>query len=974
MHHDIPRTIAGVIGLGATETTTWHALRRFEQVALPIIETIWTPDQITEAQFWSMFHAVRYRGRRMALDTQRKHAIAQLRATLGDDAGPCAAALVLHPQLWAHSYESDYHHIRRRVEGQLLTILALDLLSETPFPDRASAIARRIVDIALGSSPMGEPNLAECVNLLLTLEPAAGAALLDTLTAGDYPAAWRAALDLAQIATLPDLPAELTSPQHKSPQQRLSYLWQQQGNTLVLPLIQRRFNQGQLNPTAFQRFITALPQSLPILNHTVAGKPTLWHGGTDVIEEPLRSELARLTNAAIWPLVSDLRPETWPTLQRLSDLRGGRFLLRLLEEIDRLGLTRLTRRSDDNQLAGVIQHLLSVTSRRPDEDDAALVPLLRQIGHQALQVALPHTPAFTAPLCMALGWEAALPLITTLRRLEGQEPNASTDPTVGVIHSAELRSLADAVEPQQLTALLEVYARELPTAITLLQAARGENRSDLRRQLGRRKPLAARALGLLPLTAPNELEQRYLMLTRFRQEVGSSPAGRRPYERAAAEAGLRNLALNAGYSDLTRLELAMEARIGASTTAIGRVWQIEGYTLTLELHEGAPALRIDNGKRTLKRRPALISRDYAFREVQATLAAAQDQSRRYRDALVEVMRNNDPLSPEELDLLRANPIAADQLSRLVLIDAAGAVGCYCPEGQSLAGLDGKRVPISGAVHVAHPYTLAQLGLLEAWQTAIVQRRIVQPFKQVFRELYVLTSAEIAAGYASGRLAGRRIRTRQALAILSNLGWVIDGANVERPSYHHGIAAHMVINDGGADDGINETTSVTGEVCFWPLHLEEWRPNVERRIPLTDIPPLVLSEALRDLDMVTAVAYVGEEGTASREVLQRRGELVQRLADAAGLRGVRVEERAVLVQGALAGYRVNLATGATFLTNGQYLCIVPAPKDQKAIYLPFADGGEPLTSEIISKVLLLSNDHQIRDPSILSQIGALRQAA
>jgi hypothetical protein len=77
---------------------------------------------------------------------------------------------------------------------------------------------------------------------------------------------------------------------------------------------------------------------------------------------------------------------------------------------------------------------------------------------------------------------------------------------------------------------------------------------------------------------------------------------------------------------------------------------------------------------------------------------------------------------------------------------------------------------------------------------------------------------------------------------------------------------------------------------------------------------------------------------------------------------------------LASYRIHLATGAIYLESGQYLCIVSNPKERKAIYLPFEDGGEPVTSEIISKVLLLAHDTGITDTTILAQIAPLRQAA
>jgi hypothetical protein len=114
--------------------------------------------------------------------------------------------------------------------------------------------------------------------------------------------------------------------------------------------------------------------------------------------------------------------------------------------------------------------------------------------------------------------------------------------------------------------------------------------------------------------------------------------------------------------------------------------------------------------------------------------------------------------------------------------------------------------------------------------------------------------------------------------------------------------------------------------------------------------------------------------SAQEVLRQRGELVRATVAALGLGQVHVDEPHVFVRGTLAGYRIHLATGAIYLDSGQYLCIVPTPKERKAIYLPFDEGGEPVTSEIISKVLLLSYDTSITHTTIMAQIAPLRQAA
>ncbi|NTV62436.1 MAG: hypothetical protein HGA65_02720 [Oscillochloris sp.] len=694
MQHDITASVAETIGLGATDAVTWQRLRRFERTALPIIREIWGIEAVEERALWPMMHTT-HRSEDAVVEERRvATAVTRLQAICGADMGLCAAALAFHTQLWLPAYERSYHDLRRRVAGHLLLTLANACLV-APFPGRATAIARRIIDIALLTEVSTPPALSACVALLLDREPDAGAPLLDALTCGDDTAAWIAALALAEYRAIPTASATMVALHAESPAIRLGRLWREQGASVVVALLRRLHRLHRLDGFAFQRLLVVLPDSLGTLDRVLAGHSNSWYAASEPVEEPLRADLVRLLDVAVWPLVSDLRPETWPVLRQLSTLRGGRFLLRLLEEVDRLGLTRLSARSDDSAGPGaLLHHLLEVIERRPDEDEAALVLLLRQLRTSALVLALPHAPAFTRPLCVALGWEAALPLITTLRRLESQGVDRSVDSADGVIAASDLRALVAPLDPQQCEALLTAFATTCPSAITLLRAALGQNRSELRRQLGRRKLLAVRALGLLPITGPDELRQRYLLLARVRQEAGTGSVNRRPYERAAATAGLRNLALNAGYSDVSRLEWAMEAQIGTEATTIGRSWQIEGYTLTLELCAGVPALCTYKGTRALKRRPAVVTRDYAFKEVQAALDAALAQARRYRDALVAAMCHSEPLSVEELALLQTNPIAVGQLERLVLVDATGVMGFYCADDQSLEGLHGERVRLS----------------------------------------------------------------------------------------------------------------------------------------------------------------------------------------------------------------------------------------------------------------------------------------
>ncbi len=947
--------LQSLLGISATDDTLWRELRQFETAALPLIGQLWDLDAVQNGAYWRIIHPSEEAARQR--HKQRiAQAIKQIRAALGAaTAERGAAAIYLHPQLWQAAYtrSRSYYSSRGHAEMQLLDQIAHASVTAHPPADWAQRLARRIVALCNAHNIGDGPDLALCVGFLVGCSPTIAGPTLDALTAGDWRGAWRAVLALSGHNQPPAV-------------ERLRDLWLERGSQHTIVLLRRLFDRGRLDSAVFGHFLTTLPHSLTMINAHLAY--SVAHPPSSQSDQAFLALLERLTNAVLWTLVSDFRPEMWPTLGNIRYLTGGRYLLRLAEEVERHGLAPLRATGyGHDRVANVLVELFSNLHRRSDDDPAALTGLLRQLSVPTLLAVLPHASEYQPELCAALDWPNIAPLLALLTRLETPDPSRSADPSVGVVRREEVLNVLGAVDDFHLQSLLATFEHHTPAAVTLVRAVLGLNRKELRRLFGRRNQLAARALPLLPLEQPNDVLERYLLLMRFIQDANSSAAGRKNYERAAARAGLSNLALHAGYADATRLEWAMADQLGSETIALGRSWEIEGYTLTLTLRDHKPALDVRNGERSLKRAPVAVTRDYAYREVRTTLETAQDQLRRYRTAFLEAMRSDQPLSGEELALLRRNPLAVSLLERLVLLDESGACGLFRAADSTLEGTHGERVPISGAVRIAHPYTLLQHEWLADWQAEIVRREIVQPFKQVFREVYVITPAELEAAFASARLAGRQLKGRQAAAVLANLGWLVDGASVRKPLYALGYAAHFETGSyGGYANDDDDASATTGRLEFWPLKYAHTKG--ERRIDLATIPPLVFSEIMRDLDMVTVIAHQSEEYGTSKEVLQQRADLVRATVAALGLRQVEVEVPHVLVHGSLTSYRIHLATGAIYLANGQYLCIVPSPKKRSAIYLPFEEGGEPISSEIISKVLLLANDARISDASIVAQIA------
>lgn len=945
-----------LLGPTAIDDEVWEAIRAFEQAALPIIEAQW-PAAEREGQYaWAVLNP-RTAAKREEFAQRREAAADAIEAGLGaEGAARCAAVLFTHPQLWQPAYSAGRHYSPAPgyiVQG-LISAVAEQCLKRRQPPEWPALLAQCLLAVCAIPSSSEAPDFHTCLGRLADADPGLADPLFDALLAQDWGGAW-------------DYLSGLAGYEYPRRADRLQAIWLERGAQSAKRIVRRLHERGLLDAACFRRLLDHLPGSFGVVNGMLSG----WAQVAPELpgDLALAAALQPLVDAALWELLCDVRPETWPTLGQIHFLSGGKLFLRLIEETDQQGLLFVRGHWGHKRIEDVLGRLIQTVRRRPDDDAAELTRLLAAFRPETLLAALPCAKDYRPELCAALAWPGADELLGLLERITQSSPDHNADPAKGVVHRAEIMNLAQRMDAAQLESLLGAFAPHQAAAVTFVRAALGVNRKEIRRLLGRRNQLAARAFGLLPLESPEELMQRYLKLAAFYREANSSAAGRKAYERAAAQAGLTNLAWQAGFADATRLEWAMQDRLGADTLAVGRTWEIEGYTLRLALDAGGPRLEVRNGERLLKRTPAAVTRDFDYREVRATVEQAKEQERRYKLAFGEAMRRDQPFGPEELDLLCRNPLAANLLGRLVLIDEAGACGLLRADERALEGTHGELVRITGSARIAHAYALAREGLLADWQTEIVRRAIVQPFRQIFRELYLLTPAEVTAQHSSARLAGRRLKGRQASAVLANLGWLVGGSQVRKPFYELGFEARFDTGaydwhayDDDADDG-----ATTGLLEFWPLAWQ--RDREEQRLPLDQIPPLVLSEVLRDLDMVTVIAHQSDEHGTSKEVLAQRADLVRALISALGLRQARVEEPYVYVEGSLTSYRIHLTTAAIYLASGQYLCIVPSAKQQKSLYLPFDEGRESVGSEVVSKMLLLLNDASINDQTIRRQIVA-----
>jgi len=249
----------------------------------------------------------------------------------------------------------------------------------------------------------------------------------------------------------------------------------------------------------------------------------------------------------------------------------------------------------------------------------------------------------------------------------------------------------------------------------------------------------------------------------------------------------------------------------------------------------------------------------------------------------------------------------------------------------------------------------------AWQRDCFARERVQPFKQVFRELYVLTKAERDEGSMSRRYAGHQVQPRQALALLGARTWlVVPDEGVSRTFHEIGLTAWLTFANPFFTPADVEGLTLEGVFVA--------KRGEQKVIQLADVPPRLFSEVMRDLDLVVSVAHRGGvDPEASASTVEMRASLLQETCKLLKLDGVRIQDNHAMVDGKLGRYTVHLGSAVAHRQPGGALFVVAVQSQHRGrLFLPFAD-DDPKTAEVVSKVLLLARDDEIKDPSILAQM-------
>ena len=296
------------------------------------------------------------------------------------------------------------------------------------------------------------------------------------------------------------------------------------------------------------------------------------------------------------------------------------------------------------------------------------------------------------------------------------------------------------------------------------------------------------------------------------------------------------------------------------------------------------------------------------------------------------------------------------------------------------------------VRLWHPLG-KELEVVAGWRRWLETHLVTQPFKQAHREIYILTDAEKQTGLYSNRFAGHIIRQHQFAALAKQRGWILGmhGAwafddtrtpTLSLPKWDLAVQFWVFPPSDNGSLGIYRHLS-TDQVRFSDLRGRRTRPLIE-------IPPLVFSEVMRDVDLFVGVCSIGNDPTWPNRNDVWHGYAFGDLSDSAKIRRNVIEnllprlkignqceliDKFLIVSGSLRTYKIHLGSGNILMEpNDQYLCIVPdlrtAVHKPADVFLPFE--GDSTLSLILSKAFLLASDSKIKDQTIVRQI--LRQGS
>lgn len=467
---------------------------------------------------------------------------------------------------------------------------------------------------------------------------------------------------------------------------------------------------------------------------------------------------------------------------------------------------------------------------------------------------------------------------------------------------------------------------------------------------------------VIPITDRNDLLKRYDFINHFIKESKQFGTQRQTSEIRTAKVALVNLANNANYTDVNRMIWDLETVKIKDIEHYFEPFKVDEFDFNLKIDDfGKVTIQTFKNESELKDVPSKYKKHEYIIELNKVRKELSDQYNRAKQLFEEFMEKGESFKSGEIINLQKNPVLQPLIKKLVFITDRfhGFI-----EGINIKSYNHEvnELELDERVFIAHPLHLYEYKVWAEYQRLLFERKLIQPFKQVFRELYTVNKDEIDEGNKSRRYSGHQVQVKKTLALLKQRGWIISYEEGLQKIYYKDnvVASIYIIADWFSPSDIE--SPIIEYVIFEDM-------KTGKLINLDSVPKLVFSEVMRDVDLVVSVAHVGGvDPEASLSTIEIRTVIVNELMKLLKLDNVYTKGSHAHIDGKLGQYTVHLGSGVTHMMGIGALNILPVHSGQRGkIFLPFIDDN-PRTSEIISKILLLAEDSKLKDPTILMQMN------
>ncbi|WP_397386806.1 DUF4132 domain-containing protein [Paenibacillus sp. MMS20-IR301] len=721
---------------------------------------------------------------------------------------------------------------------------------------------------------------------------------------------------------------------------------------------------------------------------SLTGRNLEWVKDSALITEIRKMLIDRLLEIEL--VRGELPTEVTPLVMSLQRIEGMEYFIRILTGLDKDTFIRgyvygygssITKKES-------FSHLLKISHPREGEDAALLRTLLKDSGitEKRLLEAAMYAPQWIEIISDYLAWEGIRSAAWYFHAHINESFSAEKETIVAHYSPITPQDFNDgAFDVNWFQSAYQTLGKKrfdlLYDCAKYISAGANHRRSQLFADatLGKLKLAEMKqsveqkrnkdhllSYSLLPLgkDRDQDIRQRYELIQRFLAESKKFGAQRRASEGLVARIALGNLARNAGYADVTRLMWDIEARKLDELQSYFQPFGLDDDTnakLVIDDQGQSELVIISKGKE-LKSVPARFKKHEYIEALKETRSELTAQFRRARQELERSMEAGSSFSLQEIAGLDRSPVLAPLLRSLVLRNGS-TLGYYAADSAALAAPSGEQAAIreQDELYIAHPLDLYNSGDWSLYQKDLFDRQLRQPFKQVFRELYLPNADELESAAVSRRYAGHQVQPRKTVALLRERQWTVSyEEGLQKVFYGENLIARLYAMADWFSPA--DTEAPTLET------VEFFDRTTYKNVKLDEVPPRLFSEVMRDVDLVVSVAHVGGvDPEASLTTIQMRGVIVSESLRLLKLNNVRIEGNYAKIAGTLGEYAVHLGSGMSFKQASGVLHIIPVHSQHRGrLFLPFLD-EDPRTAEILSKVVLLAEDTKIKDPQILAQL-------